>query len=35
MVVKKLRPGAYHLLDSEGKMLVHSWNVENLRCFFV
>jgi hypothetical protein len=32
-VAEKLRPGAYHLLDSQGKTLEHSWNANNLHRF--
>jgi hypothetical protein len=35
VVMKKLRPGVYCLLDSQGNMLEHSWNVDNLHCFYV
>jgi hypothetical protein len=33
VVVDKARPGAYRLSDSQGKMLEHSWNTDNLHCF--
>jgi hypothetical protein len=35
VVMKKSRPGAYHLSDSQGKMLEHSWNADNLCHFYV
>jgi hypothetical protein len=35
LVTKKSRPGAYGLSDPQGRVLEHSWNVENLRHFFV
>jgi hypothetical protein len=35
VVMEKSRPGVYRLSDSQGKMLEHSWNVDNLRRFYV
>jgi hypothetical protein len=35
VVVEKSRPGAYHLSDSQGKILENSWNVDSLRCLFI
>jgi hypothetical protein len=35
VVVEKSRPGSYRLLDSEGRMLPHSWNEDNLRHFYI
>jgi hypothetical protein len=35
VVVEKLRPGAYRLSDSEGQMLEHSWNIDNLPHYLV
>jgi hypothetical protein len=26
LVIEKLRPGAYHLSDPQGRVLEHSWN---------
>jgi hypothetical protein len=34
-IAETSRPGAYHLSDSQGKMMEHSWNVDNLHCFYV
>jgi hypothetical protein len=34
-VVEKLRLGAYHLSDPQGKMLEHSWNADSLRHPFI
>jgi hypothetical protein len=28
--IKKTRPGAYKLLDTQGRILEHLWNAENL-----
>jgi hypothetical protein len=30
IVIKKTRPGVYHLADPQGPKLEHSWNVDNL-----
>jgi hypothetical protein len=35
VVTEKPRSGAYRLLDFQGRMLEHSWNMENLRRFFI
>jgi hypothetical protein len=35
IVVEKSRAGAYHLSNSQGKMLKNSWNANNLRRFYV
>jgi hypothetical protein len=35
IVIEKTWPGAYHLSDPQGRILEHSWNVENLCCFFI
>jgi hypothetical protein len=35
VVAQKSRPGPYHLSDSQGKMLEHSWNADNLWCFYI
>jgi hypothetical protein len=35
MVGEKMRPGAYRLSDSLGKMLEYSWNADNLHHFYV
>jgi hypothetical protein len=34
-VAEKARLGAHHLLDSQGRMLEHSWNADNLRRSYV
>jgi hypothetical protein len=33
-VIEKSRPGAYHLSNSQGRTLEHSWNANNLRRFY-
>jgi hypothetical protein len=33
--VEKARPGAYRLSDSQGKVLEHSWNADNLHHFYI
>jgi hypothetical protein len=33
VVTENPRPGAYHLLDFLGRMIEHSWNMENLNHF--
>jgi hypothetical protein len=33
--MKKTRPGAYRLSDSQGKMLVLLWNADNFHHFYV
>jgi hypothetical protein len=35
IVIKKTRPGAYHVADPQGSKLEHSWNADNLRRFYV
>jgi hypothetical protein len=35
VAAEKSRPGVYRLLDSQGKMLEHSWNANSLRRFYV
>jgi hypothetical protein len=35
VVTQKTRLGAYHLSDIEGNVLEHSWNAENLRCYYI
>jgi hypothetical protein len=35
VVTEKTRPGSFHLADSEGRVLEHSWNADNLRCFYI
>jgi hypothetical protein len=35
VVTEKMRPDAYRLLDTQGRLLEHSGNAENLRRFYV
>jgi hypothetical protein len=35
LVMEKIRPGSFCLADSEGRVREHSWNIDNLWCFFV
>jgi hypothetical protein len=35
VIMEKLRSGAYRLLDSQGKVLEHSWNADKLRHFYI
>jgi hypothetical protein len=35
MVSEKIRLGAYRLSDTQGRVLEHSWNAENLRHFYI
>jgi hypothetical protein len=35
VVVEKSRPDAYHLTDTQGKMLEHSWNADSLHRLFI
>jgi hypothetical protein len=35
MVTKKTRPGAYRLTDTQGRVVEHSWNTENLHRFYI
>jgi hypothetical protein len=35
VVEEKMWPGAYHLSDPQGRVLEHSWNVENFCRFFI
>jgi hypothetical protein len=35
VVTKKMRPGAYRLSDTQGRVLEYSWNVENLHHFYI
>jgi hypothetical protein len=35
VIIKKTRPGDYHLMDPQGLKLEHSRNADNLRCFYV
>jgi hypothetical protein len=33
VITKKTSPGMYWLSDTQGRVLTHSWNAENLRRF--
>ena len=35
LVISSKRPGSYHLADSEGNELSHSWNVDSLKKYYV
>jgi ribosomal protein L21E len=35
VVIEKTRTGAYCLADPHGPKLEHSWNADNLHCFYV
>jgi hypothetical protein len=35
VVSEKMEPGAYRLSDTQGRVLEHSWNVENHHCFYI
>jgi ribosomal protein S25 len=35
VVVEKMRLGTYRLSDTQGKVVEHSWNAENLRQFYI
>jgi hypothetical protein len=35
LVIEKTRPGSFCLADTEGRVLEHSWNVDNLCHFFI
>jgi hypothetical protein len=35
LITEKTRPESFHLSDTKGKMLLHSWNVDKLRCFYI
>jgi hypothetical protein len=35
MVTEKTRHGTYRLLDTQGRVLEHSWNAENLHRFYI
>ena len=34
-VISSKRPGSFHLADSEGNELSHSWNVDSLKKYYV
>jgi hypothetical protein len=33
-ITKTIRPGSFHLQDSEGNKLPHTWNVDDLRKYY-
>jgi hypothetical protein len=35
VIIKKIRPGAYHLADPQGPKLELTWNADNLHHFYV
>jgi hypothetical protein len=35
LITEKTRLGSFHLVDTEGKMLQHSWNGDNLCRFYI
>jgi len=35
LVISSKRPGSYHLADSEGNELPHSWNDDNLKKYYI
>jgi hypothetical protein len=35
MVTYKTRPGSFRLAHNEGRMLEHTWNANNLCCFYI
>jgi hypothetical protein len=35
VVTDMMRPDTYRLSNTQGRVLEHSWNAENLRCFYV
>jgi hypothetical protein len=35
VVTDMTRPGRYHLSNTQCRLLEHSWNAENLHCFYV
>jgi hypothetical protein len=35
MLIEKTRPGSFHLADSEGRVLEHSWNADNPHRLFI
>jgi hypothetical protein len=35
LVMEKTRLGSFRVADNEGRVLEHSWNADNLHCFFV
>jgi hypothetical protein len=34
-VTENTRPGSFHLANTEGKALEHSWSADNLRCIYI
>ena len=35
LVISSKRPGSYHLADSEGNELSHSWNADSLKKYYI
>jgi hypothetical protein len=35
LVISSKRPGSYHLADSEGNELPHSWNADSLKKYYI
>jgi hypothetical protein len=35
VVIEKTRLGSFCLVDNEGRVLEHSWNIDNLRHFYI
>jgi len=35
LVISSRRPGSYHLADSEGNELSHSWNTDSLKKYYI
>jgi hypothetical protein len=35
LITEKTRSTSFRLSDTEGKMLPHSWNADNICCFYI
>jgi hypothetical protein len=35
VIMEKTRPSTYRLLDTQGRVLEHSWNAENIQRFYI
>jgi hypothetical protein len=35
LVTEKIIPGSFHLTDTKGRALEHSWNANNIRHFYI
>jgi hypothetical protein len=35
VVTEKTRPGSFRLANNEDRVLKHSWNSDNVRCFYI